>query len=1094
MKKSLKNINLKIILLFSLLFINFSFSQGLKTSGKKIVDKQGNEVLLRGLGPGGWLVMEGYMNQSAGLAGPQHEIKNKLIELMGTEKTEIFFKEWRKNHFTKRDVDSLAAWGFNSIRIPMHYNLMTLPIEDEPVAGQQTWIEEGFTIIDNVLQWAKPHNMYVILDLHAAPGGQGYNADISDYDDSKPSLWESEANQVKTVALWKKIADRYKDNEWIGGYDLINETNWNLPGGTLLRQLFETITAAIREVDNKHIIFIEGNDYANNFTGLTPPWDDNMVYSFHKYWSTVNENDLDWITPLRETHNVPLWMGESGENSNTWYTDFISLLEKKDIGWAWWTIKKIGDIDSPFSVKLNSEYQKILDYWKGEGDKPTELEAYSAMMQLAEDLLIENCLYRKDIPDAMFRQVQTDVTIPYSKHQTIPGTLYLSDYDLGKNNFAYYDVDVSDDRANGEFKAWNSGWKYRNGGVDIETNDDSTNSNGHHIGFVHKGEWIKYTIKIKETGAYKAIARYAAEGDGGQFHLSLNDEDITTTQTVSGTGSWFKFGNHTDITNILLDKGEYFFKIHFDSEIPFNIASIQFIKTGNADSVDFSALNGSTGSNDKSIEISVNHSVLGSSIDGVKNDFTLLVNGSEKPLKSIQASSTKERTIMVNSQDNMLYSDEIKISYSGTAIKSKSGQALKQFTELSINNNLQKRFVIPGKIEVEDTKVKIGLVTEDTTDDGGGKNLGYTDAGDYADYLIYTKESLAYKVNFRVASESSAGQIGLYLLDEMNREYEICVIDTPVTGGWQDWVTVSVNSKVVYKGVYKLRLKVLKGGFNLNWIEFSNIDTDGDGIIDKNDKCPNTPEGTKVDFDGCKVFTLPINNNKVSVISASCIGTTDGSIGLSVEDASFDYSITVTGKDDPITISGDNKTASITGLAKGTYSVCFKVAGQDAYEQCFEVVIGEPKALSAFIDVDNDKRTTSIQLTGSKSYNIDVNGQRFEVKGDNFNTVLPTGLSIIKISTDLDCQGIIEREIFISEDIFYYPNPTRGEVDVFVNGEDKGVKMSVFTTKGDLVFTRDQNILDSRKTELDLTGVPAGTYLVILEGTTVRKTFKIVKR
>ena len=249
------------------------------------------------------------------------------------------------------------------------------------------------------------------------------------------------------------------------------------------------------------------------------------------------------------------------------------------------------------------------------------------------------------------------------------------------------------------------------------------------------------------------------------------------------------------------------------------------------------------------------------------------------------------------------------------------------------------------------------------------------------------------------------------------------------------------------------------------------------------------------DYDeNCIVFSLPVNNNKVKVTNITCIGNNDGSIGLSIEDASFDYSITVTGKDDPIVITGDDKTASITGLAAGTYSVCFKVTGQEAYQQCFEVVIGEPKALSAFIDVDNDKRTTSIQLAGSKSYNIEVNGQRFEVKGDNFNTVLPTGLSIIKISTDLDCQGIIEREIFISEDIFYYPNPTKGEVDVFVNGEDTGVKMSVFTTKGDLVFTRDQNILDSRKTALDLTGVPSGTYIVTLEGTTVRKTFKIVKR
>ena len=77
--------------------------------------------------------------------------------------------------------------------------------------------------------------MYVILDMHAAPGGQGYNAIFLITILLKLRLWESTANQDKLVALWKKIAERYKDNEWIGGYDLINETNWDFPGGTLLR-------------------------------------------------------------------------------------------------------------------------------------------------------------------------------------------------------------------------------------------------------------------------------------------------------------------------------------------------------------------------------------------------------------------------------------------------------------------------------------------------------------------------------------------------------------------------------------------------------------------------------------------------------------------------------------------------------------------------------------------------------------------------------------------------------------------------------------------------------------------------------------------
>jgi hypothetical protein len=1089
---------LKNFLFYLLLFFTaVNFSQNLKTEGKKIVDGNGNEVLLRGYAPGGWLLIEGYMmHETDGSIGAQHQIKSNLVSLMGAEKTEEFFKKWRENHFTKRDVDSLASWGFNSIRVPLHYNLFTLPIQEEPTAGENTWLEEGFSIVDNVLDWAKPHNMYVILDLHAAPGGQGRNTDISDYDPNKPSLWESEQNKSKTVALWRKIAERYKDNEWIGGYDLLNETNWDLPEGKDLKDLFVRITNAIREVDDKHIIIIEGNDYANNFTGLLPPWDDNMAYSFHKYWNSTNEDDLNWILPIREQYDVPLWMGESGENSNTWYTDAVSLFENNNVGWAWWAMKKIGSVNSPYRIVVNDGYQKILNYWKDEGDKPTEQEAYDAMMKLADNALSENCLYRKGISDALLRQPHTNATLPFKERQVIPGVIYLSDYDLGKNNYAYYDKDVATyHQSSGSFVAWNRGWRYRNDGVDIEDNNDNTNSNGYHLGFVDKGEWTKYSVRINSSGIYRVRVRHASEQSGAQLYLSLNDQNATPILTTNSSGSWFSFIN-TPIDGVILEEGEHSLKVHFNSAVPVNIISLQFEKTGEISSAPFNSISGKTGSDEKSIEVFLNQEILTSSISGSLDKFIVNVNGEDKNISSVTVSQSKSKTLILNLEDNLLYTDEIKVSYSSDLIKSKNNKTLNSFTNLEVVNDLDPRFVVPGKVQVEDFIRMFGLGTEDTTDEGGGSNIGYTDTGDYADYKIFTNSSSKYTVDFRVASESNGGKISLSLVEEnSSREYVVLSeVDFPSTGGWQEWTTITANlENNMPKGIFNLRLKVLDGGFNMNWMNFRDIDSDLDGVGDSTDQCPNTPTGSKVDVNGCKIFELPVNNFKVEVASATCIGNSDGVIDLSVEDASFDYTVIITAKDN-VSITGTNKTGSVTGLAKGTYEVCFTVDGQTNYEQCFEVVVGEPPALTAYIDVDNDNKKTSITMGGSNIYNVTINGIKQRVSGNTFEANLSTGLSIIRIDTDLECQGFVEKEVFISEDIHYYPNPTENDVNVHVGGKDTRVKVSIFSEKGDLIYTRYQDIADmSRKTNIDLTNQTTGTYIVILESKTVRKTFKLIR-
>jgi endoglucanase len=528
-----------ILVLFMFVSITSSGQGFLHRDGQRIVDGNGNNVLLRGLGIGGLMVQEGYMLKTADFAGPQYQIRQKITELIGEKNTQEFYNAYKANGLTKRDVDSLAAWGFNSIRLPMHYNLYTLPTDQESVKGENTWLEEGFKMTDDLLNWCAANNMYLILDLHAAPGGQGKDANISDYDTSKPSLWESTANQDKMVAFWKKIAERYKDNPWIGGYDIINEPNWNFSGTNQngcnetknepLRALQMRITKAIREVDFNHIVIIEGNCWGNNYKGMFPLWDENMILSFHKYWSNNDTTAIQDIMNLRNEHNVPIWLGESGENSNVWFQQVLNLVESNNIGWAFWPMKKIENIAGITNVKETEGYTKLLQYWKDGKSKPSVEEAKVALMEIAENFKMENVTINHDVIDAMFRQVNSTETKPYKKH-SLPGKVFATEYDLGQINHAYSDKDYQNLWvSSGKRTEWNSGNQMRNDGVDIEKCDDKT-TNGYHVSFIEDGEWLQYTVNLEKAQTFKVLIRFSNEKAEGKLYLG--DENGTKISSV----------------------------------------------------------------------------------------------------------------------------------------------------------------------------------------------------------------------------------------------------------------------------------------------------------------------------------------------------------------------------------------------------------------------------------------------------------------------------------------------------------------------------------------------------------------------------------
>jgi hypothetical protein len=382
------------------LFLSFSnyYSQStgfVKVSGKKLIDANGNELLLRGINLGNWLNPEGYMFRFKDVSSFRL-IDNSVKELIGADEARKFWNSFRDNYITHEDIKFIKSTGLNHVRVPFNFKLFL--IEDHP----EIYIEEGFNRLDDVIKWCREESLYVVLDLHAAPGGQtGDNIDDSW---SYPFLFEDKQAQQTTILLWKKIADRYQNEKIIVGYDLLNEP---IPHfyenkeelNQLLEPLYKDITRAIREVDSKHIIFIGGAQWNTNFSMLGKPFDNNSAYTFHKYWMPVEQKEIQDYVDFSNKYDVPMYLGESGENEDEWIDSFRILLEKNDFGWCFWPYKKMDSSRGMVQFAKTKEWEEIIKYAEAPKKnfeevrklKPAKEIVRKALNDLLENIKFQNC-------------------------------------------------------------------------------------------------------------------------------------------------------------------------------------------------------------------------------------------------------------------------------------------------------------------------------------------------------------------------------------------------------------------------------------------------------------------------------------------------------------------------------------------------------------------------------------------------------------------------------------------------------------------------------------------------------------------------------
>ena len=503
------------------------------TDGQKIINGRGEEIMLRTVGLGNWLLPEGYMWKFGKEGDRPRKIEKLIVEMIGEKAAQEFWRRFRKDYITETDIAKIKELGFNGVRPAMNWRLFM----DE---NSGKFKKEGFQLIDNLVAWCKLHEVYIILDMHGAPGGQT-GANIDDSANDFPELFSESENQQRFIKLWIELAKRYRDETIIIAYGLINEP---LPKqfsqfNDQLEPLYKRTVEAIREVDPFHIISLEGANWSTDFSVFGPPFDDNLIYQFHKYWSTPDAKSIQDFLDFREKHNAPLYHGESGENSLSWYWAAYQLYEDHNIGWLFWPWKKMDTTNTPYSIIKPEGWEKIAAFSRG-GEKPSEEEAKIILDQFLENIKLANCEYYPKVANAIFRR--------------LPARIEAENYSHRGNGVSYR---LADTLSTSQHYRTNEPVKILALPHANQVND--RNKNQDFAVQLKAGEWLHYQVNSSIDQILKVLVKVKADSDAPEFHLELDERIINVNANFQNKN--FVYGSSVPAT---IKKGRHNLKLVVD--------------------------------------------------------------------------------------------------------------------------------------------------------------------------------------------------------------------------------------------------------------------------------------------------------------------------------------------------------------------------------------------------------------------------------------------------------------------------------------------------------------------------------------------------
>lgn len=337
--------------------------------GRSLYDPDGNELQLVGVNAGQILLQEGWMSLFSLEPLTDEDgnyVKDDGDNIQYPEFTEEEFRDGLASNpnLSGYDVDELMQYywscffteedfriikedlGMNTIRLPFYWrNILN---DDLSLRSE----EEAFAYLDWFMSMAAKYELYIVLDLHGAPGSQnGYEHSGSSI--GLAGFWTNDAYVDSVVALWEFVAKHYTVTQpelgkWIATYDILNEPTYEYNGSTTEEcwEVFDRIYDVIRGTGDCHVITMEG---CWDFSTLPDPADygwENVMYEYHWYnwWSNILSYEMliayhDSLNVGRD-YEVPVYIGEFTcfEDTESWEY-MLGLFDERGYNWTVWNYK-----------------------------------------------------------------------------------------------------------------------------------------------------------------------------------------------------------------------------------------------------------------------------------------------------------------------------------------------------------------------------------------------------------------------------------------------------------------------------------------------------------------------------------------------------------------------------------------------------------------------------------------------------------------------------------------------------------------------------------------------------------------------------------